>query len=778
MKNLRLLIFINLTILFFSFINSLKEESRVIETKEEFEALINSKEFEDYVAQIQEDDIKLSSLFSGDQCLVSKSDAKEVIKNVYGSTSSISIDDNVKFILGKCNPILLVPGIYATRMVVEIQCRNVAYFERTTTLKLIRLYCGYRICQNEIVEREEHPLFIALNGDAFGILNIFSKSDEYSSCLGLFMNYFQNENECPTVNGEKICYKSQYIKVGFYGGTSNTLKKSRCGIEAIEDVIQASNSGLSYLVNKVVVAAKSYKTLSNKLIDRGYKEGFSLAGLPNDYRRFLATNNFATQVFRLQINKLYKNTGKPVVIVAHSYGTLLTLTNLVMEKNRDLLPKIKKFVAISPPFAGSSKLLDIFLHGMNEWNKGFEFCGSKFRITNYNIFGQNMMYKSLPTITELRPLSIAAKIFTDQAYKELGDAIKERINYENQCRNNYCDTNKTPLFDRLFTGYFPTFSDPECAYEAVNDNKNTLNRKCFTNIYNIGECPTVLTKSTLSPYSNPYGDNVEDYCGQKGPQFYYQGECDSNNQNCLDNIYSQKGPYVYGDLEAMNFIINRYNQEHARYIDNQYLGFHSFQTKEQVSEGNKMSIEYHNKISLIKDLPPPPVDTDLIYTGFAKTIAALAVYEKDFTTEAYNYTKGGDGTVPTWSSLLTGLKWIYERKTRNLSQKYKLVEYCSRLSESGKYKFNPQIEQDFIALGCSCLKKSNEYKDSIDDCQHAEMINDDKLIDYILSVVDDPKVNNDLYNQDKISALKSYNKEIDYEYTCNYDLYVILENGK
>ena len=58
------------------------------------------------------------------------------------------------------------------------------------------------------------------------------------------------------------------------------------------------------------------------------------------------------------------------------------------------------------------------------------------------------------------------------------------------------------------------------------------------------------------------------------------------------------------------------------------------------------------------------------------------------------------------------------------------------------------------------------------------MINDDKLIDYILSVVDDPKVNNDLYNQDKISALKSYNKEIDYEYTCNYDLYVILENGK
>ena len=774
MKNLRLLIFINLTILFFSFTNSLEKESKVIETKEELEALMNSKEFEDYVAQIQEDDIDL--LFNGDQCLVSKDEAKRVIQSVDGSSSSISVDSNVRFILGKCSPVLLVPGIYATRLVVEIQCRALFNVERTTTYKLIRLFCGNTICRDIFAEREEHPLFIAFNDDAFGILNIASMSDKYSSCLGLFMNYFQNENECPTVNGRKMCYKSPYIKVGFYGGTPYTYQNSRCGIEAIEDVIQASSSPMNDLVNSHVVAAKSYKTLSNKLIDRGYKEGFSLAGLPNDYRRYLATNSFAYNVFRLQINKLYKNTGKPVVIVAHSYGTLLTLTNLLIQNNRELLPKIKKFVAIAPPFAGSSKLLDIFLHGMNEWTKGFEVLGSQFKVTNYNVFGQNMMYKSLPTITELRPLPIAAKIFTDQAYKQLGDAIKERINYENQCRNNYCVTNATPRFDSLFAGYFPIFSDPECAYETIFDNKNTLNRKCFTNIYNVGECPTVLTKSTFSAQSNPYGDNVEKYCGQKGPQFYYQGECNSNNPNCLDNIYSEKGPYVYGNKEAMDYLINRYNQESARYIDGQYLGYNSFQSKEEINQGNKMSIEYQNRISLIKDLPPPPVDTDIIYTGFAKTIAALAVYEKDFTAEAYNYTKGGDGTVPTWSSLLTGLKWIYEKKARNLSQKYKLIEYCSRLSESGRYKFNPQIEQNFIALGCSCLKSSNEYKDSIDDCQHAEMINDNKLIEYIISVVDDPKVNN-VYTQDKINALKNYNSKYDYENQCNAELYHILDKA-
>ena len=108
--------------------------------------------------------------------------------------------------------------------------------------------------------------------------------------------------------------------------------------------------------------------MAKTLVKRGYSEGFSLAGLPNDYRRYLATNNFATQVFKKQIERLYSNTGKPVVVVAHSYGTLLALSNLLREKNnKSFLKKIKKFIAIAPPFAGATKLLDAFLHGLNDW---------------------------------------------------------------------------------------------------------------------------------------------------------------------------------------------------------------------------------------------------------------------------------------------------------------------------------------------------------------------------------------------------------------------------
>ena len=126
------------------------------------------------------------------------------------------------------------------------------------------------------------------------------------------------------------------------------------------------------------------------------------------------------------------------------------------------------------------------------------------------------MYKVLPVLTELRPLPIEAKLFTDSKYKEFGDSIKERISFENRCRElNYPDT--IPKFDKIFKENFPSFSDSECAYESIQDNSNSFSRKCFTNIYNVGECPSVLT--TTAANSNRYGNNIEQYFGQKSSSF-------------------------------------------------------------------------------------------------------------------------------------------------------------------------------------------------------------------------------------------------------------------
>ena len=706
-----------------------------------------------------------------DGCLLNKKTSIEILKSKYGINNK-NPDNNLRFILGKCNPVLLVPGVYSTKLKVEFNCKGIAKEEKDTTLKNIRLYCGYDVCRDESKKSEEHPLLFSILDEAFGIASYNSK--KYGTCLGHIMTYFQNENECQKAGNKNTCHYSKYIKVGYYGGTTDSLKESRCGIEGISNVVQTED----LLWDKVIVeffanVADSFYTISKNLINQKYKEGFSLASIPNDFRRYLSTNNFATEVFKSQINRLYENTGKPVVIIAHSYGTLLTLTNLLKNQNdQTFLKKIKKFIAMAPPFAGSTKLLDIFLHTSNDMNNG---------LTEYPEFGQYLIYRSLPTMMELRPKPIAAKIFNDPSYKELGNALKERL----FCEQNKCYSaelkNKSEKFDEIFKGYFPSLLDPECDRESyIEGNQNTLNNKCYTNIYNVGDCPTIITKS-VKPNLNNFKKNY--YCNKNGKQYFYQGECSDTERNCLDEIYySDKCPNVYSNTKAVKFLIDRFNKKFSKKygkIDETY-----FDDYETIKLGLKNSLEYQKSIDLIEELPIPPVDTELVYASFYPTMSVLILDDDNFSAKGKNYTKGGDDTVPTWSSLLTGLKWIYDKKKNNLKQKIKLIEYCSRLAQSGQYKYNPNIEQNFGAISCECLiedtnvyKKDTKKKIEIEKCSHAGMLRDENLFNYIYSVINDPK-ETIIHTDSKINAAKKYDKNYDYVGVCNNDIYNILNTAK
>lgn len=741
-------------------------------TYEEYIELINSPDFNDFLEEYENDQINLEAS-GGSECLMSKSDAAQLLSESYG-ISEPNPDNNLQFILGKCNPVLLVPGIYATKLVVELQCKNIATEERKTTLKNLRLYCGNALCSDETKEKEEHPLFVALSDPAFTILE--GEHDKYGSCLGFIMNYFQNEDECPKVNNNNICYYSKYIKVGFYGGTDETKQNGKCGIEAIQNIVQTGNLKIDELLS--IGPASCYAGMVKALKKRGYEEGFSLAGLPNDYRRYLATNNFATKVFERQVNELYSNTGKPVVIVAHSFGTLLILTNLIKKKtDKSFLQKIKKFIAIGPPFSGSSKLLDAFLHGLNDMDISFSSKGKKISITNYNIFGQLLMYKTLPTIAELRPLPIAAKILYDNEYSELGTAIKERLEIERDCFSQKCDDSliksKSAKFDAIFKGYFPSFTDDECAYESkIDGNTDILYRKCFTGIYNVGDCPTIISKS-LNPTQE--GLDKDLYCNKFGSNYYYQGDCTEKNRNCLDEIYySDKCPNVFNNHEAVNYLLTNFNNNFSGPFGN--LNKNVFESYSDIKEGVKSTISRQTELNLIKDLPVPPVDTDLVYASFSPTIAAL-VLDDDFTKDGTILKKWGDGTVPSWSSLLTGLKWIYDKKKNNLPQKIRLIEYCSRLSKSGQYTYDANKDQNFAALKCPCLRDSNEYYDYIGVCKHASMVGTKELIDYVISIIDDPKEEATVTTSKRSSA-KNYRSTIDYTNICNEALFNFLNNAQ
>ena len=270
------------------------------------------------------------------------------------------------------------------------------------------------------------------------------------------------------------------------------------------------------------------------------------------------------------------------------------------------------------------------------------------------------------------------------------------------------------------------------------------------------------------------------YCNKYGEHFFYQGECEDTKRNCLDEIYySDKCPYVYSDNDAVNFMLKRFEKFSEEYavITRDYFDSH-----ETIRSGLKNSIEYLNKISLIKELPIPPVDVDIVYASFHPTIASLVLDDNDFTKEGIILTKGGDDTVPTWSSLLTGLKWIYDKKKKNLNQKIKLIEYCSRLAKTGQYQYNKNKEQNFAANSCRCLDQDkNVYlkmKDDTDKCNHAQMLQDENLFEYLYSVVNDPKEVVNEIPEFKINAAKFYKPEYDYEQECNRDIYNILNTAK
>ena len=719
---------------------------------------------------------------SNDDCLISKKEAISILKTKYG-INNYNPDENIRFLLGKCNPVLLVPGVYATKLVVQLNCKEIANKEKDTTLKDIRLFCSSTVCPNELEENEEHSLLISLLDEAFGIEG--SRDYSYGSCLGLIATYYQNENECPKFNGKSICRHSKYIKVGYYGGTTNTLKNSRCGVEGVTNVIQTGDLLVDAVLNSVVGVSGSFNLISKNLIKRGYKEGFSLGAIPNDYRRYLYTNNFATKVFESQINRLYQNTGKPVVIIAHSYGTLLTLTNLLKKKDdNSFLKKIKKFVAMAPPFGGATKLLDVFLHGTDDFNKIFEThlydWNIKLYLVHYSLFGQYLMYKALPTIMELRPQSIAAKIFTDSSYNDLGNAIKDRLEIERICKNKNCNISevekKTSSFDKIFKGYFPSFLDPECAFESkISGNQNTFNRKCFTNIYNVGDCPTIIPKSA-TPDKTKFENDI--FCNNYGKNFFYQGQC-SNKKSCLDELYySDKCPNVYSDTKAVNYLIARFNNDLINVARYGFLDQNYFENYEDIKSKFKTLLEYQNSISIIKDLPVPPIDTDLVYGSFYPTTTSLVLDDDDFI-KPQNETlkKGGDETVPTWSSLLTGLKWIYDIKNKKLTQKVKLIEYCSRLAKAGQYKHDPTKNQNFSAISCRCLDDNNFYKSDkeLKQCSHASMLQDKNLFNYIFSIVNEQNKEIDVTDSKK-EAINKYNIKTDYNEICNKEIYDILDD--
>ena len=725
----------------------------------------------------QMEDLKLGDT---NECLVTEDEARTILQEKYNiDPNYINIDKNIRFILGKCYPIIYLPGLYASRMVATINCP--VFKKDFLNFVKMRLYCGNTICEDETNEYEEYVIFPSIFDSPFQI-RVTENVNKYTACQGYFYTFYNSRTECPEGN----CEYSDGIRISFYGGTKKTKHDSKCGIKALEDIIYASNFLPAFITNRLTEA--NFYVMIQNYRKMGYTDGFSAAGISFDYRRYINTFKFFQNSLEYEINRLYRNTGKPVVIISHSLGGLLAY-NEFLKMPSESLKKVKSFVPIVPPFAGASHLLEAYLYGLSDFNTEINIADLINIKVEMHKFSESLYFSMAPVVGELRPQNGLLKALAKPEYSQLKLAIEELINVEKECWDKNCPSEKvksmTKNYNELFGDDFYSLDEEDCQLDEeeiqnIKNNKLSLNfaRKCVTNIYDILKCPFLLYENDFK-YNVP-SKHMRDLCGVYNSSLLYltgEDKSEEDSKTLLDSLFEGNAKYPYS-FNEFNILLEEYNKNFAEKY-NKKLTKDDFETEEEFQQKGKKNIEYVQNNSLIQDLPIPPVDTYIVYSNYHNTDIGFIYDNKNkdkstFDSDEY-LGNGGDGTVPNFSTMLTGMKWLYEKKKNNLKQTIKLIEYCSIAGKEGnKYAYNHNNFKDktFVALTCNCINPDNKSYNNI-DCSHAASPKDSYMIDLIKNeiVFDENNLND--FNDDKKKAIKSYDKSFDYEQTCNEALYFL-----
>ena len=768
--------------------------------------MINTHFFKSKKMEINIQDLLLEQkekekLKETNECLISKAEARIILKEKYNiNPDYIDIDQNIRFILGKCYPVLYAPGLYASRMLATINC---PVFKKDF-LKFVkmRLYCGNTVCEDESNTYEEHVIFPAIFDSPFQI-RVTENVNKYTSCQGYFYSFYNSRTECP----ENNCEYSDGVRISYYGVTKKTKSESKCGIEAQEDIIYASDFMPAYISNRLTNA--NFYVMIQAYRNMGINDGFSAAGVSFDYRRYIHSHKLFETSFEYEVNRLYRNTGKPCIIITHSLGGLLVYNEL-LKISPKLKKKIKAFVPIVPPFAGSSHLLEAYLYGLGDFDTVINILNIATMKIELTRFSESMYFSFAPVVGELRPQNGFIKAIEKPEYAKLKLAVEELINVEKECGDTNCPSEKikqmTKNYYEVFGDDFPSLADEDCQLDEQdiknikkNNDSPFFTRKCLTHLYDIIKCPIILYENELG-YNTP-AEHLKDLCGVYNTSLLYIKNneiCKPKNYNdifgininsnlqktmkkdqkiSLDSIFEGNAKYPY-NYNEFNNLLEEYNKNFAEKY-NKTLTKEDFVTEEEFQKKGKRNIEYVTNHSLIQELPTPPVDTYLVYGNYHHTDVGFTYnktqkdkpgFERD---EYLQY--GGDGTVPNYSNLLTGMKWLYEKKMNNLSQEIKLIEFCALAGKDGsKYAYNKDTfkNKTYIGLKCDCINEDFKSFNEI-DCTHSSIPRDSVLIDMIKNelIIDENNLND--FNDDKRNAIKIYNKSIDYEQTCNEALYYL-----
>jgi hypothetical protein len=287
-----------------------------------------------------------------------------------------------------------------------------------------------------------------------------------------------------------------------------------------------------------------------------------------------------------------------------------------------------------------------------------------------NLYAQKLFSTTSPSSYDLIIAPQLEKIEGNKYYSDLKEAFNERLNLENECLIKNCSkeeiSQKSVKFSNLFP-FFPKLNESNCEDQDLNSTKykdledyNKLHgkdiyspiptyNKCKFRLFDFVNCPVTL-------YSDNHERDIKnftEFCGKTDPDnYYYVKNCEfkgykEGDKQCMLEFVKKEGSFGYSDLNSSQGI---------------------FETKEEHRKNIQKFYEEKLKYDKISSFPNSDIPTTLVYSTFLNTRTAF-LYERNNETFIFNSSNihfyGGDGTVPSISSLFLGFKWAYEKSLSN-----------------------------------------------------------------------------------------------------------------
>ena len=255
----------------------------------------------------------------------------------------------LEFAKGPCSPVMLLPGILGTRLVVEINCEELRKHEPETFKA-----CGWDACEKDFYEfwkdvpNKEYLIWIP---EILSPMSFFSFFKQKNICFSHLVTGHFHPDKSPE---EKVSNKKG-IKIKVYGTTKET-KNDSCGGDAISDLLSMPMQ---------IAPTKGYREMIEALQHIGYVAGLTYQPVPYNFNVSYKVNE-VSRGFQAHLRRLKHFTGKKTTVVAHSMGNLNALYNLsrmdVQTKN-DL---VLNFVSLNPPYLGADMVASVFAGGNDD----------------------------------------------------------------------------------------------------------------------------------------------------------------------------------------------------------------------------------------------------------------------------------------------------------------------------------------------------------------------------------------------------------------------------